>query len=134
MWEHRASGHLLYPTSWVTDLDGAPANLAGVVQIGRPRWQIETEQVNGPKHQGSELTHTSGQGQPTLSLGVYLLTLLASVAHVRRALGARLSQRCRAQESRREVWAAWRALLKGLLGESWAHLWRVYLAEADASP
>jgi hypothetical protein len=57
----------------------------------------------------------------------YLLNLLAYVAHVLLALGDRLSQRCRAQESRRELGAALRTTVNIVLVESWGHLLRVYL-------
>ena len=96
--------------------------------------QIENEQFNVHKNHGYELTHNYGHGQQTLSMVFYLLNLLAYVAHVIIALGDRLYQRCRAQESRRELWAALPALLNGLLVESWAHLLRLYLEEAEASP
>ena len=64
----------------------------------------------------------------------YLLNLLAYVAHEIVELGDRLYQRCRAQESRRELWAALRTTLNILLVESWSHLLRVYLEEAEGSP
>lgn len=134
VWEHSASGQLLYHNRWITDLAVDPANVAVVVTIGRTRWKIETEQFNVHKNHGSELTHNYGHGQQSLSLVFYLLNLLAYGAHVLLALGDRLYQRCRAQESRRELWAAVRALINGLLGEGWAHLLRVYLEEAEASP
>jgi len=63
-----------------------------------------------------------------------LLTLLASVAPVVLALGERLSQRCRAQDSRRELGNPWRGLVNTLVGESWRHLLEVYLEAAAASP
>jgi hypothetical protein len=50
------------------------------------------------------------------------------------AVGARLDQRCRAQESRRELGKALRTLRNALLVESWRHLLQVYLDDADASP
>ena len=134
VWEHSASGQLLYHNSWITDLEVTPANVAVVVTIGRTRWKIENEQFNVHKNHGYELTHNYGHGQRSLSLVFYLLNLLAYVAHVLLALGDRLYQRCRARESRRELWAALRALINGLLVESWAHLLRVYLEEAAASP
>jgi len=134
VWEHSASGALLYHNSWITDLDVEATNVAVVVQIGRTRWKIENEQFNVHKNHGYELTHNYGHGQQTLSMVFYLLNLVAYVAHVLLALGDRLYQRCRAQESRRELWAALRALLNGLLVESWVHLLRAYLEEADASP
>ena len=64
----------------------------------------------------------------------YLLNLLAYVTHVVLALGDGLSQRCRAQESRRELWNALRTLMNAFLVESWRHLLQVYLEDADASP
>jgi hypothetical protein len=134
VWEHTAKGELLYHNSWITDLDVDAANVAVVVQIGRTRWKIENEQFNVHKNHGYELTHNYGHGQQTLSMVFYLLNLLAYVTHVVLALGDRLYQRCRTQESRRELWNALRTLVNALLVESWAHLLRVYLEEAEASP
>jgi hypothetical protein len=134
IWEHAAGGELLYHNSWITDLDVDAANVAVVVQIGRTRWKIENEQFNVHKNHGYELTHNYGHGQQTLSMVFYLLNLLAYVAHVVLALGHRLYQRCRAQESRRELWNALRTLVNTMRVESWEHLLRVYLEDADASP
>jgi hypothetical protein len=64
----------------------------------------------------------------------YLLNLLAYVTHVVLALGDRLYQRCRAQESRRELWNAVRTLGNAFLVASWPALLEIYLEEADASP
>jgi hypothetical protein len=132
--EHNAGGKLLSHNSWVTDLDVDAVNVAVGVQIGRPRWKIENEQFNVHKNHGYELTHNYGHGQQTLSMVFYLLNLLAYVAHGVLALGDRLYQRCRAQESRRELWNALRTLVNALLVESWFHLLHVYLDDADASP
>jgi hypothetical protein len=134
VWEHTGTGALLYHNSWITNLDLDAANVAGVVQIGRTRWKIENEQFNVHKNHGYELTHNYGHGQQTLSMVFYLLNLLAYVTHVVLALGDRLYQRCRAQESRRELWAALRVLVNAFLVESWPHLLQVYLEDADASP
>lgn len=134
VWEHAAGGELRYHNSWLTDLDVDAANVAVVVQIGRTRWKIENEQFNVQKNHGYELTHNYGHGQRTLSMVFYLLNLLAYVAHEIVELGDRLYQRCRAQESRRELWAALRTTLNILLVESWSHLLRIYLEEAEASP
>jgi hypothetical protein len=134
VWEHAAGGELLYHNSWITDLALDTANVAVVVQIGRTRWKIENEQFNVHKNHGYELAHNYGHGQQTLSMVFYLLNLLAYVAHVVLALGDRLYQRCRTQESRRELWAALRALVNALLVESWRHLLELYLEEADAGP
>jgi hypothetical protein len=134
VWEHTAKGELLYHNSWITDLDVDAANVAGGVQMGRTRWKIENEQFNVHKNHGYELTHNYGHGQQTLSMVFYLLNLLAYVAHVVLALGARLYQRCRTQESRRELWNALRTLVHVVLVESWRHWLEVYREEADASP
>lgn len=134
VWEHSARGELLYHNSWITDLDVDAATVAVVVQIGRTRGKIENEQFNVHKNHGYELTHNYGHGQQTLSMVFYLLNLLAYITHVILALGDRLYQRCRAQESRREVWHALRALVNALLVESGGQLLQVYLEEADVSP
>ena len=134
VWERSGGGELLYHNSWITDLDVDASNVAVVVQIGRTRWKIENEQFNVHKNHGYELTHNYGHGQQTLSMVFYLLNLLAYVTHAILALGDRHYQRCRSQESRRELWNALRTLMNALLVESWEHLLQVYLEEADASP
>jgi hypothetical protein len=134
VWERSVGGELLYHNSWITDLDVDASNVAVVVQIGRTRWKIENEQFNVHKNHGYELTHNYGHGQQTLSMVFYLLNLLAYVAHVLLALGDRLYQRCRTQESRRELWNALRTLVNTLLVESWAHLLARYLDDEVASP
>jgi hypothetical protein len=134
VWEHAAGGELRYHNSWITDLDVDAANVAVVVQIGRTRWKIENEQFNVQKNHGYELTHNYGHGQQTLSMVFYLLNLLAYVAHVIVELGDRLYQRCRARESRRELWAALRTLLHAVLVESWGQLLLVYLEEEATGP
>jgi hypothetical protein len=91
VWEHSASGPLLYHHSWITDLDVDAANGAVVVQIGRSRWKIENEQCNVHKTHGYELTHNYGPGQQPLAMVFYLLNLLAYVTHGVLALGDRLS-------------------------------------------
>lgn len=134
VWERNPGGTLLYHNSWITDLEVTAENVAVVVTIGRTRWKIENEQFNVQKNHGYELTHNYGHGQQTLSRVFYLLNLLAYVTHVIIELGDQLYQRCRAQESRRELWAALRTTLNILFLESWSHLLRVYLEEAEASP
>jgi hypothetical protein len=134
VWEHTAGGALLYHNSWITDLDVNADNVAAVVRIGRTRWKIENEQFNVQKNHGYELTHNYGHGQHTLSMVFYLLNLLAYVTHVIVELGDRLYQRCRAQESRRELWAALRTTLHVVLVESWSQLLLVYLEEDPAGP
>jgi hypothetical protein len=134
VWERNGRGDLLYHNSWITDLEVDATNVAVIVQIGRTRWKIENEQFNVHKNHGYELTHNYGHGQRTLSMVFYLLNLLAYVTHVILTLGDRLYQRCRTQESRRELWNALRTLVNTLLVESWAHLLDRYLDDADTSP
>jgi hypothetical protein len=134
VWEQNAQGEQLYPNSWITDLAGDAATVAVVVQIGRTRWKIENEQFNVHKNHGYELTHNYGHGQQYLSMVFYLLNLLAYVTPAVLALGDRLSQRCRAQESRRELWNALRTVVNAFLVTSWSALLAVYLEDADASP
>ncbi len=134
VWEHSASGQPLYHNSWITDLDVDAAKVAVVVHIGRTRWKIETEQCNVHKNHGYDLTHNYGHGQQHLSMVFYLLNLLAYVTPVVLALGDRLYQRCRTQESRRELWNALRTLVNAFLVASWSSLLEIYLEEPDASP
>jgi hypothetical protein len=134
VWEHGATGEQLYHNSWITDLEVDPSNVVVVVQIGRTRWKIENEQFNVHKNHGYELTHNYGHGQQSLSMVFYLLNLLAYVTHVILALGDRLYQRCRAQESRRELWNALRTLVNAFLVTSWSALLAVYLDDTTASP
>jgi DNA-binding response OmpR family regulator len=134
VWEQNAKGEQLYHNSWITDLDVDASNIAVVVQIGRTRWKIENEQFNVHKNHGYELTHNYGHGQQSLSMVFYLLNLLAYVTHVVLALGDRLYQRCRAQESRRELWNALRTLVNRVLVPSWAALLAVYLDDTAADP
>jgi hypothetical protein len=122
VWERNVGGELLYHQSWITDLDVDTTTVAVVVQIGRTRWKSDNEQFNVHKTHGFELTHNYGHGQQTLSMVFVLLHLLAYVTQVILALGDRLSQRCRAQESRRELGNALRTLVNRLLVESWTHL------------
>ena len=65
---------------------------------------------------------------------VYLWNLLAYVAHTVLALGDRLYQRCRTQESRRALWNALRTLVNLVLVESWTHLLMRDLNDEEASP
>lgn len=134
VWEHDRQGKQLSHHAWFTDLEVTSDHVAAIGRLGRSRWKMENEQFNVHKNHGYELTHNYGHGQQTLSMVFYLLNLLAYVAHVVLALGDRLYLRCRAQESRREVWAALRTLVNAFLVESWPHLLEGYLDAADASP
>jgi DNA-binding response OmpR family regulator len=134
VWEQSGSGQQLYHNSWITDLDVDAMNVAVVVQIGRTRWKIENEQFNVHKNHGYDLTHNYGHGQQHLSMVFYLLNLLAYVTHTVLALGDRLYQRCRTQESRRELWNALRTLVNAFLVTSWPALLALYLDDTEVSP
>jgi hypothetical protein len=134
VWEKDKTGKLLYHKSWITDLEVNGENVAVVVGIGRAKWKIENEQFNVHKNHGYELEHNYGHGQQRLSMIFYLLNLLAIVAHVILPLGDRLYQRCRAQESRRELWNARRTIMNVILVQSWRQLLLIYLEEEGASP
>jgi hypothetical protein len=64
----------------------------------------------------------------------YLLNLLAYVTQVILELGDRLYQRCRAQESRKELWATLRTAMHVVVVERWQQLRLVYLEEEAAGP
>jgi hypothetical protein len=98
------AGKLRYHNSWITDLDVEADTVAVIVMIGHTRWKLENEQFNVQKNHGSERTPNYGHGKQTLSMVFYLLNLLAYVPHVRLDLGDRLSQWCRAQAARKELW------------------------------
>jgi DNA-binding response OmpR family regulator len=134
VWEQNAKREQLSQHSWITDLAVDARHVAVVVQIGRARWKIENEQFNVHKNHGYDLTHNSGHGQQSLAMVFYLLNLLAYGTHAVLALGDRRYQRCRAQESRREVWKALRTLINRVLVTSWGALLTVYLAATAASP
>lgn len=78
--EKDKTGKRLYHNSWITDLEVNREKGAVVVGIGRAKWKIETEPLNGHKNHGYELEHTYGHGQPTLSMIFSRLNLLAVVA------------------------------------------------------
>ncbi len=134
VWDRSRAGEPFYHNSGITELDVDATNVAVVVQIGRTRWKIENAQFNVHKNHGDELTHNDGHGQQTLSRVCSLLNLLAYITHVILALGDRLYQRCRSQESRRELWNALRTLVNTRLGVSWTHLLELSLEDADTSP
>jgi len=134
VWERNKKGELVYHNSFVTDLEVNAGNVAVIVRIGRAKWKIENEQFNVHKNHGYELEHNYGHGQQTLSMIFYLVNLLAFVAHLILQLGDRLYQRCRAQESRRELWNALRTIMNVVLVQSWRQLLLVYLEEEGASP
>jgi hypothetical protein len=108
--------------------------VAPLIWLGRARWKIENAQFNGQKNHGYELAHTDGHGQQTLSMVFYLRNVLAFVAHGILERGDRLSQRCLATTSRRELWHTLRTALAMLLVASWTQCLWLYRDEDGPSP
>ena len=134
VWERDREGKLLYHNSWITDLDIDQENVAVIVRIGRSRWKIENEQFNVHKNGGYELEHNYGHGKQTLSMIFYLLNLLAFVTHLILEQGDRFYQKCREEESLRELWNGLRGLVKTVLFENWRAMLLLYLDQEEASP
>jgi hypothetical protein len=134
VWERDRTDKLLYHNAWCTDLEVDGAHVAAVVPIGRSRWKMENEQFHVQKHHGYELEHNDGHGQQTLSMVFYLLHLLAFVAHVLLERGDRLSPRCLATTSRRELWHTLRTTMRMILVVSWSQVLLISLDEEGPSP
>ena len=111
-----------------------PETVAAIVGIGQSRWKIAKAQCHVHKNHGSEGEPNDGHGQPTLSLVFYLLHLLAFGAHKRLAFGDRLSQPCRAGESRRGLWTLFRSAFYLIELARWEALLRYHLRETIAGP
>ena len=92
------------------------------------------EQFNVHKNGGYELEHNYGHGKKTLSMNFYLLNLLAFVTHLILEQGDRLYQKCREEESLRELWNGLRSLMKTVLFENWRAMLLLYLDQEEASP
>jgi hypothetical protein len=132
--EHARRGQQLYHKAWCTDLEVTADNVAAVGRIGRARWKIDNEPVNGHNNQGYALEHHYGHGQQTLSMVFYLLTLLAFRAHMILERGARLYQRGLATTARREVWHTLRPARRMILATCGAECLLIYLEEVGPSP
>jgi hypothetical protein len=63
-----------------------------------------------------------------------LLNLIAFVTHIILALGDRLYQQCRGQESRRELWNQLRTFMNKLLFASWQQMLEFWLADEVPGP
>ena len=134
VWERNKEGKVIYHNSWVTDFEVTRESAARIIGIGRSRWKIENEQFNVHKNHGYELEHNYGHGQQTRSMVFYLLNLLAFLAHKVLEFGDRLSQQCRAGESRRGLWTLLRSAFYYVAVESWEALLRYHLSDAARSP
>ena len=133
-WAHDREGKPLSHHAWCTAVEVTPENVASIVRMGRSRWQIANAPCNVHKNQGDELEHNSGHGTETLSRVLYLLNLLACIAHMLLERGEGLSQRCVATTSRRELWHTLRTAMGMLLGQTWAECLLLYLDAAGPSP
>lgn len=127
VWERNKNGQVIYHNAWVTDFEVRPENVARVVGIGRSRWKIENAQFNVQKNHGYELEHNYGHGQRGLSLVLYLLNLLAFLAHEVLEQGDRLYRACRARESRRSLWNDLRAYFRKWVCGSWRAMLEFHL-------
>lgn len=132
VWERDAQGKLVYHNSWVTDLEIDAENVAMITLIGRSRWKIENEQFNIHKNHGYEVEHNYGHGKRNLSMIFYLLNLLAFVTQLILAMGDRLYQRMREENTLRETWNKLRTIMSRYLEESWETMLLGFLE--DESP
>lgn len=130
VWERNKQGKVIYHNAWVTDFEVKPENVAVVVGIGRSRWKIENEQFNVQKNHGYELEHNYGHGQQALALVMYLLNLLAFLAHEVLEQGDRLYRACRARESRRSLWNDLRTYFRKLVCVSWQAMLEFHLGDS----
>jgi hypothetical protein len=129
VWERNKAGKVIYHNAWVTDFDVTPENVATIAGIGRARWKIENEQFNVQKNHGYELEHNFGHGQRGLSMVMYLLNLLAFLAHEVLEMGDQLYRTCCASESRRSLWNALRVYFRKLVCTSWQAMLEFHLRD-----
>lgn len=129
VWERNKMGKVIYHNAWVTDFAVTPENVATIAGIGRSRWKIENEQFNVQKNHGYELEHNYGHGARGLSWVLYLLNLLAFLAHEVLEQGDRLYRACCANESRRSLWNALRVYFRKLVCLSWQAMLEFHLRD-----
>jgi hypothetical protein len=134
VWEQRPEGTGGYHTSWVTDFAVTPESGAASAGSGRSRWKIANGPFNVQKHHGYELEPNYGPGQQPLSLGFYLLNLLAFLAHKLLEFGDRLYQPCRTGESRRGLWPLFRSASYLIAFATWEALVRYHPRERTTGP
>jgi hypothetical protein len=129
VWERDKHGKVKYHNAWVTDFEVTPDNVAAIVGIGRSRWKIENEQFNVMKNHGYELEHNYGHGTRGLAMVMYLLNLLAFLAHLVLEMGDRLYRAGCANESRRSLWNALRVYFRKLACPSWQAMLEFHLSD-----
>jgi hypothetical protein len=94
-----------------------------LVQAGRPRWKVETENNHTRKTQGSPLEHTCGHGTQHLAALRATFTLWAFLFHTRLdLLDAQYHHLRRTLVSRKTFFDDLRALTRSLWFTSWVHL------------
>ena len=108
---------------WVTDIKMNEDNVTAMTKAGRCRWKIENECFNTLKNQGYHIEHNYGHGDKSLSYNMYLLTLLAFYFHQIFELTDGVYQACRVSfGSKSHLWENFRATIRMLVVEDWAHL------------
>ncbi len=108
---------------WVTDIKMNEDNVTAMTKAGRCRWKIENECFNTLKNQGYHIEHNYGHGDKSLSYNMYLLTLLAFYFHQIFELTDGVYQACRVSfGSKSHLWENFRASIRMLVVEDWAHL------------
>ncbi len=108
---------------WVTDIEMSKGNVIGMTKAGRCRWKIENECFNTLKNQDYHIEHNYGHGDKNLSYNMYLLTLLAFYFHQIFELTDGVYQACRVSfGSKAHLWENFRATIRMLVVEDWAHL------------
>jgi len=116
-------GKITYTNSWITDLEISRTNVEAMTKAGRCRWKIENECFNTLKNQGYNLEHNYGHGNHNLSYNLYLLTLLAFYFHQIFELTDGVYQACRVSfGSKAHLWENFRATIRMLVVDDWAHL------------
>jgi hypothetical protein len=133
-WEHDRWGQPLDHNAWCTAVEVTADHVAALARRGRSRWKIEHAPCHGQKNHGYELEPHSGHGPRPLARVLYLLQLLACIAHRIVERGDRLSQRWRATTSRRELWHGLRTARHMMLVTAWTDFLLISLDEAGPSP
>jgi hypothetical protein len=131
VWERVKTAKQRYHSSWVTDLEVNPENVAEIVWIGRARWKIENENFNTHKNGGYELEHNYGHGKAGLSVFFYYLNLLAFVTHKVVERSDATYKKLREKWTLRDMWQGLRYCFHRFLVGSWQELLKEYDPELE---
>jgi hypothetical protein len=131
--ERDKSGHQLYHSTWVTDLEANSQNIAEIIWIGGGSWKIETENFKTHKNGGYELEHNYGHGKQTLSQVFYYLNLRAFVTHKLLERSHATYRKLRQKWRLRDMWQEWKYCFHRFAVHSWAELLREYAPQIEAS-